>query len=129
VSSTVDDIQQTLDSHLAEFMAAGEDLACEHEFIANFIGFDDVLRLAYDELVGLGCKGDPPDGGGWIYMHVERSLTRESVIQLARQLDDVARRTGCLFELLDVRLNESMADGGKLVVLGVAGDVDTFRRA
>ena len=127
MKAAIQDISEELDKRLTEFEADGENLHAEHEFIANVVGLDDVLRPAYEQLVALGFQGDSPDSGGWIYMHVWRPLTRESVLQLAEQLDDVARSNNCLFELLDVSLT-SDARKGEIVILGVC-DGEAFENA
>jgi hypothetical protein len=125
--SVIEDIQAMLDTRLGEFQSEGEDLAIEHEFIANFVGADEVLRPAYARLTALGCTGEPPAGGGWIYMHIRRPLSRGSVLTLASALDDVARSTGSLFELLDVT-PLSGPRAGQAIILG-ACDGEAFENA
>jgi hypothetical protein len=125
--SAIQDIEEKLDSRLAELRAEGEDLTAEHEFIANFVGSDEVLRPAYRRLTALGCNGDPPRGCGWIYMHVRRPLARDSVLSLATELDGVASSTGSLFELLDVA-PLSGPRAGQPIILGVC-DGEAFENA
>jgi hypothetical protein len=124
VRSAAQDIRDRLDAHLEAFKSAEEVLDADHEYIANFMGLDAVLQPAYEQLVQMGFRGDPPAGGGWIYMHGWRPLTRKSVLQLTDMLDAVARTNDCIFELLDVALN-SAAAGRRLVILGTC-DGETF---
>jgi hypothetical protein len=116
-----EDIAEKLDKRLAEFESAGETLVANHEFIANFVGSDEVLVPTHRDLVALGCSGDPPKGGGWIYMHVWRPLTRESVLRLAGELQQIASNNQSLFELLDVSLT-SPSSTRKIVILGTCDD-------
>jgi hypothetical protein len=127
VKSAAQDISENLDARLAEFQSLGEDFESEHEFIANFNGSDGVLQPAYDRLTAKGFHGGAPAGGGWIYMHVRRPLTRASILHLTHELDEVARASGCLFELLDVTLASSAAPG-RIVILGKC-DRETFLNA
>ena len=121
MKSVVQDIREKLDEELARFEADGEDLYANHEFIANFVGLDDVLFPAYERLIALGCSGGRPDGSGWIYMHVMRPLNRDSVLLLTKEFDDVALSTGCLFELIDVTPT-SGPRAGQCIILGICDD-------
>ena len=127
MKSTLQDLLDNIDERLAAFEADGVDLSASHEFIANFVGSDEVLRSTYDQLVADGFNGDPPEGGGWIYMHVSRQLTRSSVIQLAEQLDDLAKENHCLFDLLDVTPTGG-SKSGDIVILGTC-DGEAFQNA
>ena len=118
MKTALQNVTEQIDELLAECEPDGEDLNEIHEFIANFVGSDEVLRPTHERLIAAGLTGDPPDGGGWLYMHVWRPLTRSSVIELAEQLDAVAHETRCLFELLDVTLL-SGDRRGHCIILGV----------
>ena len=127
MKTALQDLIDQLDERLTEFEADGVDLNVDHEFIANLVGSDEVLRPTHTQLIADGFSGDPPEDGGWIYMHVWRPLTRSSVLQLAEQLDALAQQNRCLFELLDVTLT-SGSKSGHIIILG-ACDGETLQNA